>query len=111
MSQLWDGGMVVFDNGDHHDPQVSGVVEYAWDEASRTVEQVWRHTDPDGRFTSMMGDVRKLPSGNYLVSWSALGTIEEITPDHEVVWRANAGVGMVVGRVRWIEDLYSLPSP
>ncbi len=110
MSHYWGDGMVVFDNGYHHEA-LSRVLEYAVDEDARTLKLVWEYVDPDERFVPLLGDGRKLPSGNVLSAWTNLGILKEITPAGEVVWEAEADLGQAVGRVRWIEDLYDLPSP
>lgn len=117
MSHLWTdpaagtGGFVVFDNGYYY-PAKSGVgygwsraAELAWDEEARTVEKVWEYVEPDGAFTPLMGDVRKLDGGSYLVGWSSLGRVDEIAPDGTVRWRLQTGLGSIVGRVSWYERL------
>jgi len=108
MSQIWDDGFMVFDNAYHADPTVSRVVEYAYDEGAQTYEQVWEHLDPGGNFIQLLGDVRKLPNGNYLNSWTSLGKLDEVTADEVVVWQAEAELGNTTGRIHWIEDLYAL---
>ena len=109
MSQLWDGGMVVFDNGDYHQPRVSSAVEYAFNEGGRTVEEVWRYEEPDGGHTASMGDVRKLAGGNYLVAWSSLGYASEVTPAGEVIWKLRMGSEGHFGRVTPLTDLFDPP--
>jgi hypothetical protein len=109
MSQIWDGGFTVFDNGDFHDPQISTAAEYAFDEDAKTVEEVWRYAEPDGGHTASMGDVRKLPGGNYLVEWSNLGYVSEITPGGEVVWKVAFDLEGHVGRMQPLWDIYQPP--
>jgi hypothetical protein len=107
LSHVWEGGFVVFDNQDHGDPEVSRIVEYAYDEEAMTVEQVFVWPDPDGDHTPMMGDVRKLPGGNYLAGWSSLGRINEIDPaSGDKVWEIQGDLGVVAGRVYPIPDPY-----
>jgi hypothetical protein len=107
MSNLWDGGMVVFDN-QTFGTRKSRIVEYAIDEETKTIEQVFEYVDPQGRHCAMLGDVRKLPNGNYLVSWSPYAHLSEITPAGEEVWRVQGDLGGTTGRVTWIEDIYDL---
>ncbi|NCG22194.1 MAG: hypothetical protein GWP91_24525, partial [Rhodobacterales bacterium] len=83
-SHLWDGGLVMFDNGNHHSPPASGIVEVAFDENTMVAEEVFRYTDPEGRSMNAVGDVRKLSGGNYLISWSTWGVVNEVTPAGEV---------------------------
>ncbi|MEQ1502889.1 MAG: aryl-sulfate sulfotransferase [Myxococcota bacterium] len=101
MSDLWDGGMVVFDNGSYHAaPPRSRAVEYRWDESARTVEEVWSFDEPDGGYTGSMGDVRRLAGGNTLIAWSSLAWMNEVTPEGETVWALRMPAGAaIVGRV------------
>jgi hypothetical protein len=110
MSQIWDGGFVMFDNGYHGDEgqNISRIVEYSYDEQSRTVEKVFEYVEPDGRFVEMLGDVKKLPNGNYFVSWSTAGYLTEIDRQGNVVWQADLEIGNVAARATWVSDLYTL---
>ncbi len=102
MSHMWEGGMMVFDNGYYRTDgtERSRVVEYAYDEATMEVSEVWSYEEPDAKFTTLMGDARKLDNGNVLIGWSSLRYISEVTPTGEVVWRAEipGGAG-VPGRL------------
>lgn len=107
MSQAWDGGFMVFDNGTHRAPQFSRVSEYALDEDAGTLELVWTWPGTEERYNPMLGDVRKLER-TYLTSWTTFGLLMEVTPEGEVVWRAETEVGNAIGRVHWLESLYDL---
>jgi hypothetical protein len=102
LSDAWEDGVLVFDNGDHGDPEVSRVVEYRLDADARTFEEVWSVPEPEGRHATFLGDARKLPGGNVLVAWSPYGLLQEITPDGDVVWEATTE--HVVGRVQLVPD-------
>lgn len=106
LSHFWSDGFVIFDNGYHHDPTVSRVVEYAVDVPGRTLRKVWEFESETAEFDPLLGDVRKLENGNYLVSWTLQGMLTEITPEGVVVWRASAAIGNATTRVRWVSDLY-----
>ena len=101
-SQVWPGGVMVFDNGDHHEDSVATLVELAIDPASREVERVWTYAHPDGGQTPAMGDARKLPGGNVLAAWATLGEVTEVTPEGTLVWRAQLSGSRGLGRVRWL---------
>ena len=103
-SHHWPGGFLVFDNGDHRSPPVSRVAEYSYDEQAMTVELVWEMEEPTGSFIAVLGDARRLSNGNTLIDWSSKGRIQEVTPDKEVVWEAEATIGGLVSRVRFIEN-------
>lgn len=107
-SQAWQGGLAYFDNGVHYDPPHSRALELAIDEQTGQAVVAWEYWEPEGRSISMMGDVRKLPGGNYLVAWSTAGLLTELTPDGDEVWRLEADLGHVLGRVHWVADLYDL---
>jgi hypothetical protein len=109
MSQVWDGGFTLFNNGDHLVPQVSSAQEWSWDEDTQEMNLVWEYKDPEGRYITMVGDTRKLSGGNYLVSWTTLGRLTEVTPDNELVWEAEVDtLGETTVRTRWLPSLYDL---
>ncbi len=108
MSEIWDGGMLVFDN---QDPAVmpSRLVEYTIDEPNRTITKVWEYNSD--RNEALLGDVRRVPidgCDNIIVSWSAQARIAELTRDGETVWEVSGGIGQVTSRVHYIADLYAL---
>lgn len=110
MSEMWDGGGLVFDNGDHRVPNTSRAVEFAYDEDAATVELVWVFEHPDGKHTGVMGDVRRLPQDHRLVTWSALGSITEVTPAGEIVWEIQwdsaDDLDAIIGRIVPFSDIY-----
>ncbi len=108
MSHVWDGGLAVFDNADHTGKRTRAVV-YDVDEDARTVEEVWSYVEPDELHTGSMGDVRLLDGGNYLIGWSSLGYISEVTPDGDVVWRVRMDLEGHIGRITPLTDLYAPP--
>jgi hypothetical protein len=99
--------LLVFDNGDNYDPQVSRVVEYVVDEAANTATQVWEFTHPKGDFIRILGDARRLEGGNTLIAWSPQGVMQEVTPEGETVWFASMGLGQTMGRVHYVPDIYA----
>lgn len=107
MSHAWEGGFMVFDNGDHHEPKISRVSEYALDEEAGTLERVWSWSDPDELFIPFFGDAQKL-TDTYFTAWTSSGRLQEVTPDGEIVWRAETDLGMAIGRSIWTDDLYDL---
>ena len=78
------------------------------DDQGLILEKVFEYEEPDGRFAEMLGDVKKLPNGNYLVAWSTAGYLTEIDTEGNVVWQADMEIGNVVARTTWISDLYSM---
>lgn len=107
-SEVWDGGLLIFDNGFHYDPPQSRLLEIAWDEDARTYEEVWSYTEPEHIFVNSFGDARRLPNDNVLASWTTAGMLTEVTRAGEVVWRVESDVGNALGRVHWMRDLYTM---
>ncbi len=108
LSQLWEGGALVFDNGDHLDPPVSGLRWITWDETARTASVAWEVRDRLGRYTVSMGDARFTPEGHVLAAWATLGLINEVSLDGNVLWEVAGGDGAIMGRVRLLTDLWDL---
>ncbi len=111
MSDAWDGGMLMFDNGDHRTPARSTIAEIAWDESTLTAERVWGFAHPDGAYTRALGDARRMDHGHIISAWGRTGEIMEVTKDKEVVFRLRDPKERLLGRVRFFEDLYALPAP
>ena len=65
---------------------------------------MWEYRHPEGLFVSHLGDARRLPGGNTLISWGPLGEITEITPAGEVVWALDTDG--TVSRATWVDALY-----
>jgi hypothetical protein len=89
-TDLWDGGLLMYDNGSHFLPPKTRIVEVHFDEEDRTAEVVWAVDAPGGDYHEVLGDARRLPNGNVLATWTVVGRIEEITPEGEVVWAVQA---------------------
>ncbi len=108
MSWIQGDEFMVFDNRYHEGGTVgtSRASAYRFDEKTHTVQQTWTYVDPDGNFVQLLGDVRRLDNGNYLVCWTSMGKITEVTPDGQVVWELENGLGTALGRVRYLTDLY-----
>lgn len=105
MSEAWEGGMVIFDNGDHRTPLISSVAEYAWDETQMTVDRVWSFDHPGSGNTYALGDIKKLSDGSYLVGWGTLSELMVVTSDHRVTWHVTIPSRYIVGRVLALEHL------
>ena len=101
LTEVWEDGLLMYDNGNHSVPRRSRIARYQYDEDARTVKETWSVDAPGGAFTDVLGDARPLPAGHVLATGSRLGTVEEITPEGEVVWRLQAEPGYLVSRTRW----------
>ena len=102
---VWDLCMAVFDNGYHYAPDASAIAQICVDEDTMTAERVWHYPEPSGDFTALMGDVRKLDD-SYLVGWSSIGRVEEISDAGDVLWQLDLASGAIGGRVHYLDGLY-----
>lgn len=107
MTQLWDGGFMVFDNVLHGDGP-SAMVEYTLDPATDVATEVWRYEDPEGLVYPVLSDADKLPGGNYLGTWYVEGRINEVTPSGDVVWQVETTDGGKFARASALGDLHHL---
>ncbi|MDY6906506.1 MAG: arylsulfotransferase family protein [Thermodesulfobacteriota bacterium] len=113
---LNDGRLVFFNNLMSHQGRPVGSEIVEWDTAMRKV--VWTFTSFDylngnfhnyfdnDIFSSMIyGSQQKLPNANYLVTESAGGTLFEITPEKEVVWKyvTTNSDGKSISSLHWAQ--------
>ncbi|MBA2320091.1 MAG: aryl-sulfate sulfotransferase [Deltaproteobacteria bacterium] len=109
LSDVWDGGALVFDNGDHHVPQDSRIVQVSWDEVEMTAGIDFEIEGPPG-FASAIGDARRMPDGRVLGAWGNLGEVTIHSGDGAVLdWQAGLGSPRFAARARYADDLYVLP--
>jgi len=80
-----DGSILLWDNGNGRDPQVSRVAHIAFDQGAGTAEVIWEWTD-DGLFDFAVGDADRLPNGNVLATAGVSGRIIELNLAGDIVW-------------------------
>lgn len=66
---LANGNLLVFDNGNFHDEQITRVVEYALDIENKTATLVWSYQREDAAFAPFRGSAVRLPNGDTLINW------------------------------------------
>ena len=103
--EILDGSMLVFDNGTVNRYE-SRAVGLDFDSGAWTIDETWAYLSDPPMFVPAGGDVKRLPSGNTLVTWSTAGQIDEVDPDDQCVWTLNLALGAGVFYVNWQEDLY-----
>jgi hypothetical protein len=108
LSELWDGGALVFDNGDHYAPPKSRVVEVSWDETAMTANIVRTIERPGSLFASAVGDTRRLPDGRIATAWGNLSDVTIHSTAGDLEWRATIPDGLFAARIRHTPDLYVL---
>jgi len=101
--------LLVFNNG-HQDDYETHVVEYqlAFDTATAHTERTFSTSPP--LYCPLWGDASHLPDGNWLVTWSTAGLIEEVSPEGDVVSRYSLPLGQFFGYTTYVEDLTVSPS-
>jgi hypothetical protein len=112
---LPNGNLLLYDNGNRHDPPQSRVAEYALDMDRMVATLVWEYRPSPIVFTQFVGFVERLASGNTFISWGNVGRLTEVTPSGAVVWEGvlnRRGSPYMDGyRVRPIPSLYRFTTP
>jgi len=92
--------ILLFDNGNQHEPAESRVVEYRLDPEAKTATMVWQFRRSPALFARVSGSVQRLSNGNTLVSWGPRGVVTEVDPSGVIVWEAKTpGFGVYRARV------------
>jgi hypothetical protein len=110
---LPNGHLLVYDNGLRHNPPHSRAAEYAVDPVAHTATMVWEYEPSEHIFTSILGSVERLPSGNTLVGFGQAGQIHEVTPSGQAVGIATflLDKSPVFYRAIRIQSLYKYIAP
>ena len=67
--RLNNGNILLFDNGNEHNPPTSRVVEYEINEEEKITRLVWEFINPYNEFSVSMGSSQRLLNGNTLINW------------------------------------------
>ncbi len=96
--RLENGNILIFDNGNNHNPPQLRVVEYSLDEINKTAQLVWEFHNPYNHVAIATGSAQRLPNNNTLINWgtiedqdgTALGAnVMEVTQNKEIVLELN----------------------
>jgi len=113
--RIANGHITMMDNGNYHqvqwgdgtvhDTAWSRAIEYDLDESSLRATPVWEYDHID--FTTVAGNVQRLPNGNTFICSGNLGLqkVIEVTPDGEKVFQLSFPVSAFSFRV------YRFPTP
>ncbi len=96
-----DEGLLVFDNGERNRGD-SRVLQFDLDPEAGLAETTWSWSPDPERFCFAMGDVQRLPDGSTLVDFSAVGILEQVSPEGEVLWRMTAESPSLFGYADWL---------
>ena len=87
--RIENDNILVFDNGNDHEPPISRALEYELNESEKTAELVWDFSHPNGYVGLAMGSVQRLPNNNTLINWGRLagqgGIFTEVDYDKNIV--------------------------
>lgn len=100
-----DGTLLLFST-----PEGAGYsqgVEYAVDDETGTLRQIWQHGERGGLKSQFLGQARRLSNGNTLVNFGSAGVIREVTPDGEIAWELVCDAGSYSGQVQLFSDFYN----
>ncbi len=79
---LENGHILLYDNGNLHNPQMSSSVEYAIDERSKTATLVNRFYRNPVVYSNHQGTTQRIDNGNTLINWGPYWpSISEFHPD------------------------------
>ncbi len=87
------------------------VREYAIDDASETLREVWNMDVGAGIYGHQMGEARRLPNGNTWHNFGEVARLREGTPDGAIVWDVRWPGAGAIGRSMPLTSLYDLSPP
>ena len=95
---LANGNLLMFDNGNLHNPPVSRAVEYQLDEASspKTATLFWEFRNDPPIFSAATGSAQRLANGNTFIGWGVISSpaATEVAPDGTKVLEMALPPGM-----------------
>ena len=106
--------ILLYDNGNGHDPPESRAVEYRLDTTAMTATMVWEHRHDPAIFTPVTGSVERLTGGDTLVAFAFAGLVDEVDRRGRLVWQASIALGAGAPkayRVRRLPSLYAYAAP
>ncbi|HME91297.1 MAG TPA: arylsulfotransferase family protein, partial [Myxococcaceae bacterium] len=84
--ELPNGNILLFDNGNGHNPQHSRAVEYRLDVNAGTATLVWQYVPDPPIFGAFMGFTQRLANGNTLIDYGARSVVQEVNAAGQLIW-------------------------
>lgn len=84
--RLQNGNIILFDNGNLHNPPVSRAVEYALDENVRTATMVWEYRGEPQLYSFALGFSQRLQNGNTLICFGTAQHVVEVDMSGAKKW-------------------------
>ncbi|MFZ5813657.1 MAG: aryl-sulfate sulfotransferase [Thermodesulfobacteriota bacterium] len=123
-----EGNIMIYDNGGYggYGPRNPGA-HYGWSDARRdysrviefdprTLEVKWQHSAKEMGmrnkyqfYSDYVSSAQRLPNGNTLITNGAVGQLQEVTPDHEIVWEYISPYYTANGKYNLVYRAYRLP--
>jgi hypothetical protein len=98
-------GTLLLHTQDDGEKEVQWAREFAWDESTNALSEVWSY-EADDRYADCSGEAVRLANGNTLINYGCGQAVREIAPDGITTWELNTGC--LVGHQTLIADLYAL---
>ena len=87
--RIENGNILLFDNGNEHNPPISRAIEYELNEIEKIADLVWDFTHPEEYLGLAMGSAQRLPNNNTLINWGTIhhqgAVITEVDYDKNIV--------------------------
>lgn len=123
-----EGNILIYDNGGYagYGPRNPGA-HTGWSDARRdysrviefdprTLQIVWEHSAKQMGmrnkyqfYSDYVSSAQRLPNGNTLITNGAVGQIQEVTPDHEIVWEYISPYYTKNGKFNLVYRAYRVP--
>ena len=90
IKKLDNGNLMVYDNGNFNNPELSrGLEIYINENDTLAAEVIWEYVLIDSLFTYKHGDCDRLKNGNSLLTAGQQKTLVEVDSLNNIVWAAN----------------------
>lgn len=90
------GRLLLFDNGNFHNPPFSRAVEYELDEVNLTAKLVWQFDHDKEVYGFAMGNAQRLSNGNTFIGWGfTQPNITEVNPFGQIVYEMSLDPGYI----------------
>ena len=109
---LDDGSLLFFDNGNLSEMLLGDSNPTTRIRRIRVIdnsycETIWEYELPPNLFGSAAGSVQLLDNGNYSIYTIASGSVIEVTPEQEIIWKHTGNISNSWG---WYYRAYKIPS-
>jgi len=109
---LDDGSLLFFDNGNLSEMVLGDSNQTTRIRRIRVIdnsycETIWEYELPPNLYGSAAGSVQLLDNGNYSIYTIGTGSVIEVTPEQEIIWKHTGNINNTWG---WHYRAYKIPS-